>query len=613
MALNSDFKVKDSLYVGNSACFVTQTDTPKILSAGTELFDIFLQEGEIAASCTLSNGTAIGTFSYDGSADVTVAVDSTCNTTWNSAYTTTQANSADWTEAYTWCTTNGDNVIDSVAEGNAQGRVAVTDVGNTTTQVDVNGLGSGDTPTFSGLTSTAGLTASGLASVGGVDIINGTVDGRDVSADGTTLDTLQSLSADSTLTFSSPSQGTLRVTDADGDITNIDLGVQDTDSPGFATICATGNLNIDGTVDGRNVAEDGTTIDTLQSLSGGNVTNVTASATQGRLVETSGDGTTDNVDLTNLGTTGTPTFNGVTLCGLGNVVDNTVMTINGSGTVGTDEVDSKIFGTDLVDGEGTSGTVPVYSNGTGTIGDSNMRIDGGEYVYIDGGLSATGTLSGDGSGLTGVTATPTFPTNGTADLTNDSKIFVNDGTSCEVACNKHITYQNLLDDLVGVGLQSEPSGSTDEIGLKDNANFTTNTHLKWDDGNGQLTDSIATDDGTTMTIAGSATIQGDLTVEGSFTCLDTIVATTSAISVTNHGTGPALEVNQAGTNCTVAEFNDSDGGHTTVYDGGKLGVNTVAAPATTVGVTGTLSASSTVTAGSDLVVNGDSYLGNSFN
>ena len=279
-------------------------------------------------------------------------------------------------------------------------------------------------------------------------------------------------------------------------------------------------------------------------------------------------------------------------------------------TVGTDEVDSKIFGTDLVDGEGTSGTVPVYSNGTGTIGDSNIRIDGGEYVYVAGGLSATGTLSGDGSGLTGVTATPTFPTNGTADLTNDSKIFVNDGTSCEVACNKHITYQNLLDDLVGVGLQSEPSGSTDEIGLKDNANFTNNTHLKWDDGNGQLTDSIATDDGTTMTIAGSATIQGDLTVEGNFTCLDTIIATTSAISVTNHGTGPALEVNQSGTNCTVAEFNDSDGGHTTVYDGGKLGVNTVAAPATTVGVTGTLSASSTVTAGSDLVVNGDSYLGN---
>ena len=131
-------------------------------------------------------------------------------------------------------TTNGDNVIDTVAEGNAQGRVAVTDIGNTTTQVDVNNLGSDDTPTFAGLTSTAGLTASGLASVGGVDIINGTVDGRDVSADGTTLDTLQSLSADSTLTFSSTAQGELTVVDADGDTTCVDLGLQTDDNPTFA-------------------------------------------------------------------------------------------------------------------------------------------------------------------------------------------------------------------------------------------------------------------------------------------------------------------------------------------------------------------------------------------
>ena len=103
MALNTDFKVKDSLYVGNSACFVTCTDTPHILSAGTELFDIFLQEGEVASNCVLSGGTAIASFSYDGSAVTEVAVDSTCNTTWNSAYTTTQANSADWNAAYTWC------------------------------------------------------------------------------------------------------------------------------------------------------------------------------------------------------------------------------------------------------------------------------------------------------------------------------------------------------------------------------------------------------------------------------------------------------------------------------------------------------------------------------
>ncbi len=61
MALNTDFKVKDSLYVGNSACFVNQTDTPKILSAGEELFDIFVQQNEVPDICTISQGTGIAT------------------------------------------------------------------------------------------------------------------------------------------------------------------------------------------------------------------------------------------------------------------------------------------------------------------------------------------------------------------------------------------------------------------------------------------------------------------------------------------------------------------------------------------------------------------------
>ena len=66
-------------------------------------------------------------------------------------------------------------------------------------------------------------------------IVSGTVDGRDVSAlDGVTLDTLQSLSADSTLTFSSTAQGELTVVDADGDTTCVDLGLQTDDNPTFA-------------------------------------------------------------------------------------------------------------------------------------------------------------------------------------------------------------------------------------------------------------------------------------------------------------------------------------------------------------------------------------------
>ena len=75
MALNSDFKVKDSLYVGSSACFVSQTNTPVILSAGSSLFDIFLQEGEVSASCTLSHGEGItSNGNFDGTVDRTFTV-----------------------------------------------------------------------------------------------------------------------------------------------------------------------------------------------------------------------------------------------------------------------------------------------------------------------------------------------------------------------------------------------------------------------------------------------------------------------------------------------------------------------------------------------------------
>ena len=59
-----------------------------------------------------------------------------------------------------------------------------------------------------------------------------------------------------------------------------------------------------------------------------------------------------------------------------------------------------------------------------------------------------------------------------------------------------------------------------------------------------------------------ATIQGSLSVLGNFTYLDTIVSVTSALSVINSGTGPALTVVQNGPQ-PIARFIDGDasGGH----------------------------------------------------
>jgi uncharacterized membrane protein len=76
------------------------------------------------------------------------------------------------------------------------------------------------------------------------------------------------------------------------------------------------------------------------------------------------------------------------------------------------------------------------------------------------------------------------------------------------------------------------------------------------------------------TFTGDTTIQGNLSVTGDFTYIDTIVAVTSAMSIVNHGTGPALEVCQAGTN-TIAHFCDSESGTALfIKDGGNVGIGT---------------------------------------
>ena len=93
---------------------------------------------------------------------------------------------------------------------------------------------------------------------------------------------------------------------------------------------------------------------------------------------------------------------GIVFCnGLGNLIDNTVLTMNSSGQVGSDEIDGKVWGTDLVDGEGTNNTVPKYTNGTGTIGDSNIT-DSGSLITLD-----SNTQIGDGNTFS------TYASNGT--------------------------------------------------------------------------------------------------------------------------------------------------------------------------------------------------------
>ncbi len=67
--------------------------------------------------------------------------------------------------------------------------------------------------------------------------------------------------------------------------------------------------------------------------------------------------------------------------------------------------------------------------------------------------SFTGSFAGDGSGLTNVTATATFPAVEITNLTSGNKFFTSDGT------NSFTTYGNLLTDLAGSGLSVEATDS----------------------------------------------------------------------------------------------------------------------------------------------------------
>lgn len=78
---------------------------------------------------------------------------------------------------------------------------------------------------------------------------------------------------------------------------------------------------------------------------------------------------------------------------------------------------------------------------------------------------------------------------------------------------------------------------------------------------------------TTLHIAGSAHIEGDLWVKGNTNQIDTFVHMTSAVDITNKGTGPALNVNQTGIN-PIATFRDDGRDILYIEDGGDVGFQT---------------------------------------
>ena len=569
MALNSDFKVKDSLYVGSSACFVSQTNTPVILSAGSSLFDIFLQEGEVSASCTLSHGEGItSNGNFDGTVDRTFTV---CSNVLSAA---------------TYVATNGSNLIDTVATGNAQGKVAVTNIGNTISQISIAGLGATDSPGFAGVT--ADNIRIGITDAQTIDTSSGVLklnsNGGTTCIDDNVCITTGALNVVNGQILSGGND--LFTLFSEGDITGVTAGSQlgGGGSSGDITL----NLNLSASGPGAGTYGNNTSsckINTITLDEFGRVTAVGCGATG----DVSGIDAGTAITVSDAGTT-TPTVGVTSACNTNWNAAYTWCSTNGS----------NVYDTVTSPAQGVL-TLTDVSNSPDTVVLGVQRGDSPTFV----GLSAI-TLCGDGSNITNVTATPIFPVTAITNLASTDKIFVNDGA------NKNITYLNLLTDLAsGTGICVEGS---DGLGINGGDAVTSSNIPKWT-GTGisnSILSQASVGGNTTLTIGGSAIIQGDLTVTGDFTCLETLVQITSAVCIVNAGTGPALYAEQTGANQPIASFVDTEGGVVTIDDGGKVGIGT-ASPSEKLTLVGNLSGigNSTITGNSTIC--GNTTLGGTLN
>jgi hypothetical protein len=84
---------------------------------------------------------------------------------------------------------------------------------------------------------------------------------------------------------------------------------------------------------------------------------------------------------------------------------------------------------------------------------------------------------------------------------------------------------------------------------------------------------VSANDASGLVVNGNQTIYGNLSVLGDFTYIDSTVSVTSALSVINNGSGPAIYAEQSGVGQPIAKFVDSEGGQVTIGDGGNVNVS----------------------------------------
>ena len=486
----------------------TCTGTVTCVDGGAGLTGAVTTSGSLA----VGQGTGITVNAND------VAINSTCNTRWNGTATTVQSNSGSWDQS---------------------GCAGINCVGDITAVTAGNGLTGGATSGAATLTVGAGTAITVSATTVGVS----TTCNDAWNAKTTCTGTVTCVDGGNGLTGGVTTSGSLAVGQGTGITVNAnDVAINSTCNSNWNGVYSTVQSN-SGSWDqsgcaGINCVGDITAVTAGNGLTGG--------ATSGAATLTVGAGTAITVGATTVGvsTACNDAWNAKTTC------TGTVTCVDG--------------GAGLTGGVTTSGSLAVGA-GTGiTVNANDVAINSTCNTTWNSAYTTTASLStcsglacvGDitavtaGNGLTG------GATSGAATLTVGAGTAITVGAttvSVDSTCNS--TWNAKTTCTGTVTCVTGGDGLTGTV--------TTTGSL--------AVDSTVARTNVNEVFSCDVTINGDLTVNGDITCLETIVSTTSALSVVNHGSGPAITVNQAGAN-DIVDFRDDNSSVFYIENGGFVGL-----------------------------------------